>query len=87
MYYKTFHKNKKQTLLLTSFCLITILGVGIILYDDDLSDTSDPPDIALQFPVIIHHGSDKITFIGLTSESISLPFINKIHFLDRSPPA
>lgn len=87
MYYKTFHKNKKLSLLLTSFCLIMILGFVIILYDDDLSDTSDSPDIALQFPVIIHHGSDKITFTGLTSESISLPLINKIPFMDRAPPA
>lgn len=85
MFYKTYHK--KPSFLLASFCFVTILGLGIFLYDDDLSDTDDFPDIALQFPVIIYYASNNTTFIGLTSESISLPFINKIHFLDRSPPA
>ncbi len=84
MFYKTYHK--KTSFLLASFCFVTILGLGIFLYDDDLPDTDDLPDIALQFPVIICYTSNNTTFIGLTSESINLPFMNKIPFPDRAPP-
>jgi hypothetical protein len=81
------HKNKKLSLLLASFCLLTILGLGIICYDDDLLDSNDPPVIALQHPIIIYPTHDEIAFIQLSSESINLRLINNNSFLTRAPPA
>lgn len=85
--YRFQHKNKKRTFLLSSLCLLTILGFGIICYDDNLLDSNDPPVIALQYPIIIYPTHDGITFIQITSKSINLPLINKNSFLTRAPPA
>lgn len=84
--HRVHHKNKKRTFLLSSLCLLTILGFGIICYDDDLLDSNDPPVIALQYPIIIYPNHDGIAFIQLISESINLPLINKNSFLTRAPP-
>jgi hypothetical protein len=84
-YHTVYHKNKKLSFLLSGFCLLLILGFGIICYDDDLSDTNSPPVIALQCP-IIYFANDQITLTKLISESINLPLVNKNSFLSRSPP-
>jgi hypothetical protein len=84
---KARHKNRNLSLLFASFCLLTIVGLGIICYDDNLLDTDNLPDIALQYPIIIYPAHDGITLIKLVSESIKLPSKNKISFLTRAPPA
>ncbi len=86
-HYKARHKNRNLSFLFAGFCLLTIVGLGIICYDDDLLDTDNPPDIALQYPIIIYPAHDEITPITLISESINLPLINKNSFLTRAPPA
>ncbi len=55
-----------------SLTLLTILGVGIIGYAADLSDTDDTPVIALQSVNIIDN-KDEVTFLKLIDESISFP--------------
>jgi hypothetical protein len=85
-YRKTYLKNKKLSLLIASFYLLTILGFGIIGYSGDISDTDNIPVVALQTPVIICNNTDKVTFLKLTSEAISLPLINKFFLLARAPP-
>jgi hypothetical protein len=84
--HRVYHRNKKRTFLLSSLCLLTILGFGIICYDDNLLDSNDPPVIALQYPIIIYPTHDGIAFIQLTSKSINLPLIHKNSFLTRAPP-
>jgi hypothetical protein len=84
-YHTGYHKNKRLSFLLSSFCLLLILGFIIICYDGDLSDNNDPPVIALQCP-IIYFANDQITLTKLISESINLPLINKNSFLVRAPP-
>lgn len=84
---KARHKNRNLLFLFAVFCLLTIVGLGIICYDDDLLDPNDPPIIALQHPIIIYPAHDGITLIKLVSESIKLPLINKTSFLTRAPPA
>jgi hypothetical protein len=87
-YHKTSVKNKKLLLLIAFFYILTILGFGIIGYSGDLSDTDNINNIsviALQAPIIICN-NDKVTFLKLTSEAISLPLINKFSLLTRAPP-
>jgi hypothetical protein len=84
-YHKICFKNKKLSLLIASFYLLTILGFGIIGYSGDLSDTDNIPVVTLQTPVIICN-NDKVTFLKLISEAISLPLINKFSLLTRAPP-
>jgi hypothetical protein len=84
-YNKNYLENQKLSLLIVSFCILTILGFGIIGYSGNLSETDNIPAIALQVPIIICN-NDKVTFLKLTSEAISLPLINKFSLLTRSPP-
>jgi hypothetical protein len=86
-HYKARHKNRNLSFLFAGFCLLTIVGLGIICYDDDLLDNNDPPIIALQYPIIINLANDEITFITFISESINLPLINHFCSLTRAPPA
>jgi hypothetical protein len=78
-------KNQKLSLLVVSFCILTILGFGIIGYSGNPSDTDNIPAVALQAPIIIYN-TDRVTFLKLTSEAIRLPLINKFSLLTRSPP-
>jgi hypothetical protein len=80
-----YDKDRKRLFLITSLSLLLILGVGIICYDNDLSDNNDPPVIALQCP-IIYPDKNEITLIKLISASINLPLINKTSLLTRAPP-
>jgi hypothetical protein len=82
---KNYLKNQKLSLLIISFCILTILGFGIIGLAGNPSDTDNFPAIALQAPIIICN-TDKVTFLKLTSEAISLPLINKFFLLTRPPP-
>ena len=84
---KGYQQNKIQSFLLTSICLITILVLVIICYDDNLLDNNDPPVIAFQSPIFIYHVSDEIALIKIIKESITLFLINTSSFLTRSPPA
>jgi len=84
---KGYQQNKIQSFLLTSICLITILVLVIICYDDNLLDNNDPPVIAFQSPIFIYHASDEIALLKIIKESITLFLINTSSFLTRSPPA
>jgi hypothetical protein len=90
MYFKYIYNRKftRRTppFLFISFCLLTIVGTGLICYDNDLSDSNDPPVIALRYPVLFYAADDVIALLPLISESIDLPFINKNPFLSRAPP-
>jgi hypothetical protein len=77
---------RTSSFLLIVFCLLTIAGLGFICYDNDLSDSNDPPVIALRYPVLFYAADDVIALLPLISESIDLPFINKNPFLSRAPP-
>ncbi len=81
------HKNKNQSFLLGSICLLTILGLVIICFDVNLTDNYDPPIFVLQSPIIIYPAHDEITLLKLNSDSISPLFINKNSFLTRAPPS
>lgn len=71
-FFSAYCKNKKLPLLIISLTLLTILGVGIIGYAADLSNTDDTPVIALQSANIIDN-KDEVTFLKLIDESISFP--------------
>lgn len=84
---KGYQQNKIQSFLLTSICLMTILVLVIICYDDNLLDNNDPPVIAFQSSIFIYHASGEIALIKIIKESITLFLINTSSFLTRSPPA
>lgn len=77
--------NKKISLLLASFSLLTIIGLGIILYDDDLTDTNCPPDIAAKYPVIFFHNQEALK-LKVQPESANYFFLHKNPSLNKSPP-
>lgn len=77
----------KQSFLLGSICLLTILGLVIFCYDDDLTDNYDPPIFTIQSSIIVHLSYHKIILLKLISESINIPLIDKKSFLTRAPPA
>jgi hypothetical protein len=85
--HKGYQQNKTQSFLLTSICLLTILGLVIVCYDDNLLDNNDPPVIAFQSPIFIYHASDEIAFMKIIRESIILFLTNISTFFTRSPPA
>jgi hypothetical protein len=91
MYFKyIYNRNltrKTPSFFFISICLLTIVAMGLICYDNDLSDNNDPPLIALRYPVLFYAADDEITFITLINDPVNLPFINKNSVLSRAPPA
>jgi len=85
--HKNLPKNKTTSSFISFLCLLTILGLGIVCYDDDLMDNNNPPVIAFHLYTFIYHNYSKITIADLITESINLPLVNKKSFLTRAPPA
>lgn len=83
---KGYQHKKTRSFLLIGICLLTILGLVIVCYDDNLLDNNDPPVIAFQSPIFIYHASDEIALIKIIKESITLFLINTSPFPTRSPP-
>lgn len=85
-FHKGCQKIKKPSLPVAGFCLLTIIGLLIICYDDNLTDNNDPPVVAFQSSVFIFHSGDAVTLIKVTKEEIILPLLNAFSFLTRAPP-
>lgn len=79
------YKEKRFLISLVIFCLLTILGLVIISYDDDFLDNNDPPVIAFQSENIFYPSDEEVTFIQ-SNDPVALPLINKNSFLTRDPP-
>ncbi len=77
---------RTSSFLFIVFCLLTIAGLGFICYDNDLSDSNDPPAMAVRHPFIFCAANDVTALLPSISESIDHPFINKNPFLSRAPP-
>jgi len=84
--YRVYFRSKNLPLLFAGFCLLIFLIVGFI-YDNDPTDTDDPPALASPFPAIIYSACTIVILIKLYGISVSLPLINKLSFLNRAPPA
>jgi hypothetical protein len=84
--HKIYRQNKIRSFLLVSICLLTILGLVIICYDDNLLDNNYPPVIAFQSTIFIYHSDDEIALMKIIKESITLFLTNISTFLTRSPP-
>ncbi|MCE5194401.1 MAG: hypothetical protein LLF28_02930 [Nitrospiraceae bacterium] len=77
--------NKKTSLLFAGFALITIAGLGVILYDDDLTDTNCPPDIAAKYSAVVYH-NEGILYVSVLSKTEIYHFLYKNPSLNRAPP-
>jgi hypothetical protein len=62
------------------------LGLGIICYDGDLSDTDEDAINAFLYPSSLFGINDHIIFLKFNIESIRLFSIDKIPLLTRAPP-
>jgi len=85
-----FCKNSSQSRGLSSVVsivgLLTILGLMIICYDNDLTDDINPPIFALWTPFLFDHSHSVIKLLRPVCRQINLFNIEKASLPTRSPP-
>jgi hypothetical protein len=78
--------DKNLLLIFANFWLLATLGLGIICYDGDFSDTNEDVIDAFLYPSFLFGINDHVIFLKFNIESIRLFSIDKIILLTRAPP-
>lgn len=82
---KVFYRHKRLFCLITTFSLLIIFSVSIVIPRGAFSKNYDTPFVAAQsgaFLSIVHN----VASLQLFAESISLPLTNNYSLLIRAPP-
>jgi|GEM_PF-5157279 len=86
LFCKNSSQNRRFPFFVSLVGLLTILGLVIICYDDDLTDDINPPVLALRVPFLFDYIDSAIELLSPIYRAINQSIIEKASLPTRSPP-